>query len=100
MATNALKQRRRGATLVACPTCGRIEIELIPLANKVEEYFTKKRERDEAAHPFGYDAWAGRNDVKEKHTVRGFVSILGSKGSQSIESSKNVAGERTYKVTK
>jgi (E)-4-hydroxy-3-methylbut-2-enyl-diphosphate synthase len=39
---NSLNLRRRGATLVACPTCGRIEIELIPLANKVEEYFTKR----------------------------------------------------------
>ncbi len=37
-----LNLRQRGATLVACPTCGRIEIELIPLANKVEEYFTKR----------------------------------------------------------
>ena len=36
----------------------------------------------------------------QKHTVRGFVSLLGSKGGQSIESSKNAAGERTYKVTK
>ena len=38
---NTLNLRQRGATLVACPTCGRIEIELIPLANKVEEHFTK-----------------------------------------------------------
>ena len=38
---NTLGLRRRGATLVACPTCGRIEIELIPLANKVEEHFNK-----------------------------------------------------------
>jgi len=38
---NALNLRRRGPTLVACPTCGRIEIELIPLANKVEEHFTR-----------------------------------------------------------
>ena len=36
----------------------------------------------------------------QKHTVRGFVSILGSKGGLSIESSKNAAGERTYKVAK
>ena len=36
----------------------------------------------------------------QKHTVRGFVSILGSKGGQSIESSKNAAGQRTYKITK
>ena len=39
---NTLNLRQRGATLVACPTCGRIEIELIPLANKVEEHFTKR----------------------------------------------------------
>jgi hypothetical protein len=30
----------------------------------------------------------------QKHTVRGFVSILGSKGGEKIESSKNAAGER------
>jgi (E)-4-hydroxy-3-methylbut-2-enyl-diphosphate synthase len=39
---NSLNLRKRGATLVACPTCGRIEIELIPLANRVEEHFTKR----------------------------------------------------------
>ncbi len=27
----------------------------------------------------------------QKHTVRGFVSILGSKGGEKIESSKNAA---------
>ncbi len=27
----------------------------------------------------------------QKHTVRGFVSILGSKGGQKIESAKNAA---------
>jgi (E)-4-hydroxy-3-methylbut-2-enyl-diphosphate synthase len=37
----SLNLRQRGPTLVACPTCGRIEIELIPLANKVEEHFQK-----------------------------------------------------------
>jgi hypothetical protein len=31
----------------------------------------------------------------QPHTVRGFVSILGSKGGEKIESSKNAAGERT-----
>jgi hypothetical protein len=36
----------------------------------------------------------------QPHTVRGFVSILGSKGGQKIESSKNAAGERTYKIGK
>ena len=34
----------------------------------------------------------------QKHTVRGFVSILGSKGGQKIESLKNAAGERSYRL--
>jgi (E)-4-hydroxy-3-methylbut-2-enyl-diphosphate synthase len=38
---SSLNLRQHGPTIVACPTCGRIEIELIPLANKVEAYFTK-----------------------------------------------------------
>ena len=37
----SLNLRQRGPTIVACPTCGRIEIELIPLANKVEAHFEK-----------------------------------------------------------
>ncbi len=36
----------------------------------------------------------------QAHTVRGFVSIMGSKGGEKIESSKNAAGERTYKIAK
>ena len=36
----------------------------------------------------------------QKHTVRGFVSILGGKGGQKIESSKNAAGERSYRIAK
>ena len=35
----SLNIRFRGATIVACPTCGRIEVDLIPLAKKVEEHF-------------------------------------------------------------
>ena len=35
---------------------------------------------------------------RQPHTVRGFVSILRSKGGEKIESSKNAAGERTYKL--
>lgn len=34
------------------------------------------------------------------HTVRGFVSVLGSKSGETIESSKNGTGERTYKIGK
>ena len=29
------------ATLISCPTCGRIEIDLISIANEVEEYISK-----------------------------------------------------------
>ena len=36
----------------------------------------------------------------QPHTVRGFVSILGSKGGQAIESSKDPSGERRYKIAK
>jgi hypothetical protein len=36
----------------------------------------------------------------QKHTVRRFVSILGKKGEHKIGSSKNAAGERTYKIAK
>ncbi len=36
----------------------------------------------------------------QKHTVRGFVSILCSKGGEKIESSKNAAGERSYRIAK
>jgi hypothetical protein len=36
----------------------------------------------------------------QKHTVRGFISILGRKGGEKIESSKNAAGERCYSIAK
>jgi hypothetical protein len=36
----------------------------------------------------------------QAHTVRGFVSILGKKRGEKIESSKDAAGERTYKIGK
>jgi Protein of unknown function (DUF3489) len=36
----------------------------------------------------------------QAHTVRGFVSILGGKGGEKIESSKNAAGERSYRIAK
>ena len=36
----------------------------------------------------------------QAHTVRGFVSILGSKGGEKIESSRSAAGERTYHIAK
>lgn len=36
----------------------------------------------------------------QKHTVRGFISILGNKGGLKIESSKNAAGARNYRIAK
>jgi hypothetical protein len=36
----------------------------------------------------------------QKHTVRGFVSILGRKGGEKIESSKSDAGECTYHIVR
>ena len=36
----------------------------------------------------------------QKHTVRGFMSILGSKRGEKIESSRNAGGERTYRIPK
>jgi (E)-4-hydroxy-3-methylbut-2-enyl-diphosphate synthase len=38
---SSLNIRQRGPTIVACPTCGRIEVDLIPLANEVEAHFQK-----------------------------------------------------------
>jgi len=35
----SLNLRQRGPTIVACPTCGRIEVDLIPLAKEVEARF-------------------------------------------------------------
>ena len=36
----------------------------------------------------------------QAHTVRGIVSILGSKGGEKIESSRSADGERTYKIAR
>ncbi len=36
----------------------------------------------------------------QNHTVRSFVSILGSKGGEKIESLKNEAGDRLYRIAK
>lgn len=34
----SLGLREKGATMVACPTCGRLEVDLFSLSDKVEEY--------------------------------------------------------------
>jgi len=37
----SLNLRRRGPTIVACPTCGRTEIDLLSLATQVEDHFRR-----------------------------------------------------------
>jgi hypothetical protein len=36
----------------------------------------------------------------QKHSVRGFISIAGKKQGIKIDSSKNEAGDRLYKIVK
>jgi len=36
----------------------------------------------------------------QRHTIRGFVSILGSKGGHKVESTKTDKGERIYRIAK
>jgi len=40
----SLGLRERGATLVACPTCGRVEVDLFRLANEIDEYLRTVKE--------------------------------------------------------
>jgi len=37
----SLNLREHGPSLVSCPTCGRTEVDLVPLAGAVEQYLTK-----------------------------------------------------------
>ena len=34
------------ATLVSCPTCGRLDIDLFSIANEVEDYISKDQSAD------------------------------------------------------
>jgi (E)-4-hydroxy-3-methylbut-2-enyl-diphosphate synthase len=34
----SLELRQKGATMIACPTCGRVEVDLFSLANQVDEF--------------------------------------------------------------
>ncbi|MFN8593450.1 MAG: flavodoxin-dependent (E)-4-hydroxy-3-methylbut-2-enyl-diphosphate synthase [Thermomicrobiales bacterium] len=40
----SLELRQKGATMIACPTCGRVEVDLFSLANKVDDYLATIRE--------------------------------------------------------
>jgi (E)-4-hydroxy-3-methylbut-2-enyl-diphosphate synthase len=37
----SLELRQKGATLVACPTCGRVEVDLFKLANEVDSFLAE-----------------------------------------------------------
>ena len=37
----SLELRQKGATMIACPTCGRVEVDLFTIANEVDEFLTK-----------------------------------------------------------
>lgn len=40
----SLELRQKGATMIACPTCGRVEVDLFTLANQVDDYLASVRE--------------------------------------------------------
>src|SRR5690606_17092410 len=40
----ALELRTKGATMIACPTCGRVEVDLFKLANQVDDFLTTVNE--------------------------------------------------------
>jgi len=40
----SLELRQKGATMIACPTCGRVEVDLFTLANQVDAFLTEVKE--------------------------------------------------------
>jgi len=40
----SLELRQKGAVMIACPTCGRVEVDLFTLANQVEAFLTEVKE--------------------------------------------------------
>ena len=40
----SLELRQKGATMIACPTCGRVEVDLFTLANKVDDFLADIKE--------------------------------------------------------
>jgi (E)-4-hydroxy-3-methylbut-2-enyl-diphosphate synthase len=36
----SLELRQKGATMIACPTCGRVEVDLFTIANQIDEFLT------------------------------------------------------------
>jgi len=40
----SLELRQKGATMIACPTCGRVEVDLFTIANQIDDFLTKVKE--------------------------------------------------------
>jgi len=40
----SLELRQKGATMIACPTCGRVEVDLFSIANQIDDFLTKVKE--------------------------------------------------------
>jgi len=40
----SLELRQKGATMIACPTCGRVEVDLFTIANEIDEFLLQVRE--------------------------------------------------------
>ncbi len=37
----SLELRQKGATMIACPTCGRVEVDLFTIANEIDDFLPK-----------------------------------------------------------
>lgn len=40
----SLELRQKGATMIACPTCGRVEVDLFSIANEIDAFLTKVKD--------------------------------------------------------
>ena len=40
----SLELRQKGATMIACPTCGRVEVDLFTIANEIDAFLAKVKE--------------------------------------------------------
>jgi (E)-4-hydroxy-3-methylbut-2-enyl-diphosphate synthase len=40
----SLELRQKGATMIACPTCGRVEVDLFTIANEIDDFLLQIRE--------------------------------------------------------
>jgi len=40
----SLELRQKGATMIACPTCGRVEVDLFTIANEIDDFLLKVKE--------------------------------------------------------